>query len=136
MVRRTGLIFIFLFFLVHQALAGWDPLDYVTYYGTTDQDITFGWNPAADGGTPTSYDWRVYHVERKAYVMMGNTPDSQKTIWLPRTGHYKIEVRARNAAGTSQWIMCTDPAFATVNGQPRAWWIYGHVAGPGDIIIE
>lgn len=119
------------------SLGLWTGLDYYTYYGTTDQTIVFTCDYPTTGGTAVSYDWRVYHAENKVYVLEGNTnyPGSTE-IQLPKTGHYIIEARARNAAGVSEWVKSTDSVYARVDGQPRAWWIYGHVAGPGPIIIN
>lgn len=135
MGRRVGKI-AFIFVFAYLALGVWSGLDYYTYYGTTDQTITFAWDPPTTGGAATSYDWRVLHVERNTYILQGNSTVREVTIQLPRTGHYIIEIRAKNSAGTSQWIKSTDSSYSTVGGQPKAWWIYGHVAGPGPIIIK
>jgi hypothetical protein len=35
----------------------------------------------------------------------------------------------------SEWAESTDPAVASVNGQPRAWWIFTWIAPTGPIII-
>ena len=37
---------------------------------------------------------------------------------------------------TSEWINSTMEAFSQVDCKPRAWWVYGHVAAPGPIVIE
>jgi len=37
---------------------------------------------------------------------------------------------------TSEWVNSTMEAFSQVDCKPRAWWLYGHVAAPGPIVIE
>ena len=38
--------------------------------------------------------------------------------------------------GTSEWVNSTMPAFGQVDCRSRAWWIYGHVAAPGQVVVK
>ena len=108
---------------------GWEKKDYVTYFGTTDKPVTVSWD-AASGAA--HYEVHIYCVERKQEIDLGTTTDIKKTIQIPKSGHYVAKVRTVNAQNQkSDWAESTNPAYATVDGQPKAWWIYGHVAKPG-----
>ena len=114
----------------------WDGLDYVTFFGTTDKTITVGWT-VSDGAE--KYELRLYNHERDVFEDIGETTAVEYTFQLPRSGHYTAQVRALclNDAGTewltSTWSESTNAEVAMVNDNPRAWWIYGFVAPPGNI---
>lgn len=122
-------------FLVVPTLAysEWVAKDYVTYYGYTDELFTANWDLISSAD---SYEWRVYHVERDMYVLSGESATTSFTIQFPRTGHYIIEVRSKNEYGVSEWAKSIDSTKATVNGESRAWWVYGYISAPGPITIE
>lgn len=115
----------------------WDGLDYFTYFGTTAETITCAWNPSE---TAEKYQVRALHREQNIYVDFGITNNCEHTVTLPRSGHYIFEVRAMKledgsatAYLVSEWIQSIDPEVATVDGNHRAWWVYGCVAPPGPI---
>jgi hypothetical protein len=47
-------------------------------------------------------------------------------VSLPRSGHYAYEIQVCAGTNCSPWELSTDPAYAQVNGQARAWWIYAY----------
>ena len=122
----------FVGFLVRPSFS-WETIDYVTHYGYTSETLTFMWDA---GVGATSYEYRLYHVERKVYGDVVETTALQAEVQLPRTGHYIVEVRSKNERGCSVWVQSTDAEKSTVDGQPRAWWVYGCVKPPGPIIIN
>jgi hypothetical protein len=59
----------------------------------------------------------------------------QKELIRPRSGNFKVQVRACNATQCSEWSDSKNPAYATVNGQPMGWIITWKVPKPTNIII-
>ena len=45
-------------------------------------------------------------------------------------------VRNAPPAMKDQWSISTDLNVSKVDGNPRAWWVYGYIAPPGPIVIE
>ena len=133
MLKKFLLIIILSIALFATPAFPWETLDYVTHYGYTSETLRVRWN-AGDGAT--SYEYRLYHVERKVYGDVVETTALQAAVQRPRTGPYIVEVRSKNEHGYSVWIQSTDVEKSTVGGQPRAWWVYGCVAPPGPITIE
>lgn len=136
-------IYTMLFVLLFSVNAiAWEKKDYVTYFGTTDQQIKFAWNTSVGATDKTVYEVKLFNVEKDTEVLIANgkTQDTDITISLPRTGHYILRIRAcsDNTADKkcSEWVESINPEFATVDGSPRAWWVYGHIASPGTIIIQ
>ena len=146
-----------LLFVLHLAMLahGFEPhpdgefqaVDVVTYFGTTDQEIKVSWDH--NDPVPDYYEITLYHVERgiESPAGIGKTDENRIVFKLPRSGHFIARVRAclessEHVEGCetppccSEWSESIDPEVASVDGQPRAWWIYGHVAGPGDIVIN
>ena len=108
--------------------------DYVTYFGTTDKTIKASWDLVVGA---VKYEVQIYCVDRKEAISLGNTTMPEKVIQIPRSGHYIVKVRAINLQNrASTWSESIDPKYATVDGEPRAWWVYGHIAAPGPIIIN
>ena len=99
----------------------------------TSKTLTVAWDEAQNA---TGYDYRFFHVEQQQYTMTGSTANTTITVQLPKSGHYIVEVRAKNDTEQSQWVLSTDVTYATVDGQARAWWIYGHVEPAGPIEIN
>jgi hypothetical protein len=59
----------------------------------------------------------------------------EKELIRPRSGDFKVQVRACNATQCSEWADSKDPKYATVNGQPMGWIIKWKVPPPTNIII-
>lgn len=120
------------------AFAEWEKKDYVTYFGTTDKSITCAWDAVENA---QGYQVELYHVERDSITRIASEglTDTQIEINLPRSGHFVARIRACEDYPTcenySEWSESINPEVATVDGEARGWWIYGHVAPPGPIII-
>jgi len=133
---KNIIIILFILYLLTSLCfaANWEAKDYVTYYGTTDHSITVAWSPV-DGAT--SYKVREYFVEQKRYLpIISGITSTQISITLPKSGHYIFEVAAVNSYSSSAWARSVDATYAVVNNKPRSWWIYGHIASPGSIVIS
>lgn len=134
-LRNSLAIALIAAFLVVPVLARseWVAKDYVTYYGYTDEMFPLVWDI---GEGADSYEWRVYSVEKKMYVANGVSGVTEAKIQLPFTGHFIMEVRSKNTFGYSDWAQSIDATKAKVDGEPRAWWVYGHVSPPSGLVIE
>ena len=119
----------------HVYSADFIALNHVTYYGTTDNYFTVAWNQSDTGGLPTEYEIRMRHLERDQITAIARVqhPSNSMTLSLPRSGHFVIEIRAINADGSSDWAVSTDP-LSCENG--ISWWVYGHIAPVGPIVIQ
>lgn len=113
------------FVLYNNICSAWDAKDYVTYFGTTDKEVTVGWDTVPDADF---YKVVLFHVERKEVVpvALGNTENIQITFKLPRSGHFVVKVCACDKISTtsescSNWSESTDSNVAIVGGIPRAW---------------
>lgn len=109
--------------------------DHVTYYVNTGEILTAAWD-AVD--TATSYEMQLLRFEWDNEIVqewIGITETSQ-IFTTPKSGMYIIRVRARNADGVSEWAVSINTEFATVDGEPRSWWVYGYMASPGPIEIN
>jgi len=113
--------------------AAFEAKDFVTYFGTTDESITVSWDE--NSPAPERYEVVLYHVERRTDGPSVSVVLPPIVLRLPRTGHYIAKIRACDGEDYSEWAESIDPAIAVVDGQPRGWWIYGHVAPPGTPII-
>lgn len=119
---------------------GFVPIDYVTYYGTTDKEIAVKWD-VTDGAD--YYKVFLNNKERDERIEISDAETlTTNTIQfkLPRSGHYIAEIIAcANRDGEddicSESSLSSNPEVAMVNGEHRAWWIYGHIAAPGPIVI-
>ncbi|WP_319406187.1 hypothetical protein [uncultured Desulfosarcina sp.] len=109
----------------------WSGMDYFTYRGTTDKAITASWD-VVEGAT--YYEAKIYSVDHDYETNLGKTETNRIAIQIPRSGHYVFMVRACNDLMNppcSEWTESTDPERASVDGKPRGWWVYGHVAPAG-----
>jgi hypothetical protein len=59
----------------------------------------------------------------------------EKELIRPRSGDFKVQVRACNASQCSEWADSKDPKYATVNDQPMGWILRWKVPKPKNIII-
>lgn len=110
--------------------------DAYLYWGTTDKPLKVAW----DAQPGNEFVFNLYHYESQEEVARGRTEVDTVTFMLPRTGHYHARVCAVDNPGDpvieELCSLSIDSERATVNGQPRAWWVYGAVAPPGEIIFE
>lgn len=140
MKKFITFLILFLMLTVQPVRAEWQAINNVTYFGTTDQQITVAWEASADA---TEFDLQLYHVEQKRNLAIATTPNKEMQLTLPRTGHYIIKVRAKRLDPNnptewqeSIWAQSDDDTYATVDGQPKGWWVYGYPAPAGDLIIK
>jgi len=116
--------------------------DYVTYVATTDKRLQVAWDPVDNAGY---YVVRVFNLEKNVYVDLDEAAEriagTAFEMQFPYAGHFIPEVKAcRDVEGEdpecSIWAISTSDEYATVDGEPRAWWLYGYIQKPGPITIE
>lgn len=121
----------------------WERKDYLTVYGTTEVPVTICWN--AGTGRHTHFEIYLESAERGDKFPLDNIPYSgthyEYPVTIPRTGHWLVRLRSCNADKCSPWIKSEsiDPATSVCKGttsQTGPFWIYGHIAKPGGIIIK
>ncbi len=110
--------------------------DAYLYWGTTDKPLKTAW----DAQPGNEFVFNLYHYESQEEVARGRTENAGVVFMLPRTGHYHVRVCAVDSPGDPvDEINCSlsiDATKATVDGQPQAWWVFGNIAPPGEIIFE
>lgn len=126
MIKRVVIIFLFCSSAAF-ACAG---LDYYTYFGTTAETYRLAFIPGQGAET---HEIRLFNHEKSIYIDMATIAGNEYDILLPKTGHYSVEVRSCNKYQCSTWSKSINPAESLVDGKPRAWWLYGHVAPPGPL---
>lgn len=123
--------------------------DTATLWGPTGTAFDVCWNlPSADLPITRVYVRRT-RAEGNQTEAIGTYPTAQLTDGtqgqkclkgqkIPRLGHYSYEIRACMTEDTkelcSPWASSLDPTKSTVQGQPRAWWVYGFVPALGQPI--
>jgi hypothetical protein len=114
--------------------------DYYTWYGTTADNVTVSWDQPEGYISGDGFEIQIKNPERSVAVNIPETTALTKTFKCPKTGHWTVHVRSKRLTnGTwqySTWADSIDPAVAKVNGQPRAWWLFVWIAGPGPISEE
>jgi hypothetical protein len=111
--------------------ADWDAKELITYFGYTSKQVKIEWDPSDQA---VDYQLRLKHVERDAYEQSIVITTPEATFNLPRTGHYIVEVRARNVHGDSSWAVSNN--IATFNtDQYKPFWVYGYPEPAGPISI-
>ena len=120
-----GLTIIIFLFLAN--IANCEEYDHYEYWFFTGNNIITAWNPANGA---IQYEAELYHMEQKVPVALGRTSATQIEFVCPRSGHYYFRVRAIGETENSDWSESTDPSVSTVNGEPRSWVIYNHIAPP------
>ena len=140
MKKFITFLILFLMLTVRPAWAEWEAIKNVTYFGTTDEQISVAWNASADA---TEFDLQLYHVEQKRNLAIATTPNKEMILTIPRTGHYIIKVRAKKPDPdntdewiTSIWAESDDSKYGMVDGQPQGWWVYGYPAPVGGLILN
>lgn len=136
---------------VASATFAWD--DIATFFGaTTDPyNVCFGIQSVNDTVlSPTMPQFAQFRRTRREDGSQDmvqfprsqwtlSTPAAQGNMYCappqtsPRQGHFVYELRVCptdptvDASACSPWISSIDPTVAQMNGQPRAWWIYGFI---------
>lgn len=97
----------------------WDFLVYVLDTPT----VKVAWDPSEGA---TRYDWRLIWIDPSLEFeqLSGSVSGSPVEIPRPRSGHFRVEVRACNDAGCSDW------AVSTVSGYPKPWIVYWKLPPP------
>jgi hypothetical protein len=139
-LAKLGLILLLILVFTGSVFATWDKImDRVLYFGTTDALITMSWDPVAEA---TGYEVELFHIEQNTkmlpYGTSNHTSGTNLTFKLPKTGHYIFKVRScinNFAECGDEWSESIDSTKAIVDGENKAWWVYGYVAKPGDITI-
>lgn len=103
------------------------------YFLHTGEQVTAAWDAIE---TATRYECQIYFILQSLAYPLPSTQATKITFVLPRTGPYILKVRACNNAGCSLWAESNKKEFATINGEPRGWILYGSPAPAGGIEIE
>jgi len=112
--------------------------DYTIYWVTTVETVTVSWD-VSEGASRYEVVVRWFRGDKILQVYaVGDTADTQLSFTLPRAGAFVAAVRAygpdpENPGENlySGWALSTDPTYALVNGQAKAWIIIGAVPAPG-----
>lgn len=133
-----------LFVFVSSAAAITMDFDGAEYVATTAENIKVGWTASTFEDSKVcadcEYEFRIYHVDRKTYTIIGTSKSLEQSFKLPKSGHYWPEVRG--CIGTGATRECSDWATSVniddkpmVNGNVKVWRIYGKPAPAGTITI-
>ena len=128
-------------------LFGGEVYDVVTYWDFTEKYETVAWDPVQDNpdteeveSAAEYYNIKMLHIEQNVELARGRVdhPGTQAALVFPRSGHYKVMVNACNhdSEGVEQcsdWAESTNSQYATVDGQPKGWWVYRHISPPGPL---
>jgi len=107
--------------------------DITIYWATTSETITLEWDASAGA---TYYECELNWMQGDKVLQtysLGTTTNTQIIVTAPRAGVFIARVRACNTA-CSVWSLSTDPTYAVVDGEHKAWIIIFSLAGPGPII--
>lgn len=131
---------IFIIFLLCILFFSFVGIGHYTYFGTTEKEFTVAWDAPVNADNITNYELRLYHVEREVYepIISVDNLTLRYTTRLPRSGHFIVYIRSINNNAEEEfkyglWVHSTDINTGSVNGERRAWWLYGHIAKPGEI---
>lgn len=103
-------------------------------YVKTD-DIIFAWDISSEASRYEVIATWIDPTNEFEYDL-GETTNTQITVSRPRTGHFKFKVRACSDSECSEWSESTDPTKATVDSQPKGWWVFWKVPPPTGPVIE
>jgi hypothetical protein len=117
------------------AYGGFYQKDITIYWAKTDDVLTMEWDASA--GT-AYYECRLDWVQGDKILQtysLGTTTDTQINITAPRAGVFIAGIRACDINDScSIWVFSTDPVYAVVDGEHKAWIIIFSLAGPGPFI--
>lgn len=141
MVQKIIRFYAILVLILAAGVVSAQQFDYVTYRVETDEDITIAWDAVPEA---TGYKWEFRNVDRgDAIVAQGETNQTSFTLKMPKTGCNVFEVKSIKRLDPqstdyeeSVVAASTDPEYATVDGQPRAWWICVWIEKPKGVVIE
>lgn len=134
MIKKLFFAFVLFFVLIGTPFAQ-SIYTYVLDYNTNP---TVAWDDTQTG--LTYYEIQLVGIKPNGQLV--NFPSEQldpqlreKLVYRPRSGDFKVQLRACNASKCSEWADSKDPAYATVNGQPMGWILRWKVPKPSNIII-
>jgi len=127
------LVFLFFFFVVFLC----EPFAQSVYVYVFDSNSspTVGWDISTYA---TYYEIRLVGIKKSGEFV--NFPSEtitviEKKVYRPRSGDFKVQVRACNSTQCSEWSNSNDSLYATVNGSPMGWLLRWKVSKPSNIII-
>lgn len=117
------------------------------YYGL-DQPVTVAWDAVLEA---EGYELQLVMFDKYPQTVfeIQETIDTSITLSRPRSGNFIVRVRSWNWSGLVKrystdhpdcidnpnlrcgWAYSDDPLFATVDGEPGAWWIYWQLPSVG-----
>ena len=121
-----ALFTMFLTLVIVAVVFPFEAKDYVTYFGTTDKEISVSWDP--NDPAPERYEVSLKNIERDTMTPIWSGPLPPAIIKLPHSGHFVPMIRACQEEQCGGWAESTNIEVARVDGQPRAWWLYGYIA--------
>lgn len=115
--------------------------DLATFFGPTSATFNLCFGPDLDAAPPDWVEVRRIKIESGAVTITRHNADTWVLgdpgeqclpgMKVPQVGHYAYEMRACRAQGEetlcSGWSSSQDPSKGRVQGQPKAWWVYGYV---------
>lgn len=115
-----------------------------TYISTTDKKYTVSWD---EESAAEYYIYRIYNLEKEIFINLENGKTEAKTettsfiYKFPFSGHFIPSIKACRIKDDddeecSEWSFSYDSNIATVDGEARAWWLYGYTKKPGGIVFE
>jgi hypothetical protein len=132
-------------FFVYMVNAATNEYDYYTYYTTTADILTLGWNNPAENYNPET-DFCVinlYNYERKMATFVIETQETTTPFRCPKTGHWIIQAHMKRDTvdenGQPVQLVSetvTSITSGVVNDVPRGWWVFAWIAGTGPIDIS
>lgn len=137
-LRKLLLIASFLLIYPIYSQAGFSGKDNYTWYGTTADIVTVAWDAPVGYISGDRFEIQIKNPERNIVVNIPETTALTKTFKCPKVGHWIVYVRSKRQNPDltwdySGWADSTDSMVSSVNNQPRAWWLYVWLAGPGPI---
>lgn len=133
-LKRLFLIFVIFFTLTLEPFAQ----SIYTYVYDYNGKPTVAWTDTQTG--VTYYEIRLIGIKQNLQEVIFPSETltmstREKELIRPRSGNFKVQVRACNASKCSEWADSKDPEYATVNGQPMGWIITWKVPAPTNVII-
>lgn len=124
--------------------------DFATLVGGTSQKISLAWTIDVSSNNPSDYfevlgtwlerpsrapSWKLLRSQvRFSDTSVATVKQVDAIMQLPGPGHFSFQVRPclnpvppSTTPSCSPWANSFDLTVARVNGQPRAWWVYGYL---------